>query len=103
MNKCPDCQVEIGQLHIGSCDWETCPDCGGQRLTCSAFGRHYDYPKIPWGGERVGHDVLVENDDYAKFVNGKWVKCSGKDPDSEMPDYNALYIDYKWCPEKPTL
>lgn len=32
--KCPDCQVEVGQYHHFGCDWEECPRCGGQLLTC---------------------------------------------------------------------
>ncbi|MEO8655079.1 MAG: hypothetical protein ABI409_13220 [Ramlibacter sp.] len=31
---CPDCAVEIGQLHVRNCDTEVCPSCGGRALGC---------------------------------------------------------------------
>jgi hypothetical protein len=31
---CPDCGTKEGQLHILSCDQESCPFCGNQLLSC---------------------------------------------------------------------
>lgn len=32
--RCHDCGVLPNGLHHPNCDWETCPYCEGQRLTC---------------------------------------------------------------------
>lgn len=31
---CPDCNAAEGEYHEEGCDWETCPVCGGQLLSC---------------------------------------------------------------------
>ena len=34
---CHDCNVTPGQYHHSSCDWEECPLCGFQLLSCGCF------------------------------------------------------------------
>lgn len=31
---CGDCDVKYGQMHVFGCDWEQCPKCRGQALSC---------------------------------------------------------------------
>lgn len=31
---CHDCGVGVGGYHHFGCDWERCPHCGGQLITC---------------------------------------------------------------------
>ncbi len=34
-NSCPDCYVAKNQYHVPGCDWEQCPNCRQQALSCS--------------------------------------------------------------------
>ncbi len=33
--RCRDCSVKKGHAHHPGCDWEECPKCGGQELSCA--------------------------------------------------------------------
>ncbi len=43
---CHDCIALEGELHKEGCDWERCPKCKGQLLSCSCF-ENVDWEKIP--------------------------------------------------------
>lgn len=32
--RCPHCDVEVGELHLPGCDIEACPKCYGQSISC---------------------------------------------------------------------
>ena len=42
--KCHDCGVEVGQIHIVECDVERCPKCGGQLIFCECSDKLVSYP-----------------------------------------------------------
>ncbi len=35
--RCPDCNVRIGGYHHPGCEYEICPKCSGQLLTCGCL------------------------------------------------------------------
>lgn len=41
--RCPDCNVALGGFHHTGCDWEECPVCGGQFLSCGCDVREGVY------------------------------------------------------------
>ena len=51
--KCHDCGINHGQLHTEGCDWEICPICGGQFLSCDCDKEGLkDSKRIPYGTVR---------------------------------------------------
>lgn len=42
---CGYCNTEEGKLHIGDCDCEVCPTCGGQYLTCDCTNKQRENKK----------------------------------------------------------
>lgn len=40
VKRCHDCGTKQGWIHDDGCDWETCPKCNGQLLSCGC-----DFPK----------------------------------------------------------
>ena len=41
---CHDCAVLPGQLHVPGCDWERCPKCGEQAISCPCRGKGMIWP-----------------------------------------------------------
>lgn len=97
--KCPDCDVGVGELHDDGCDIELCPDCGFQRLSCDCL--NITMPRIPWDGEWPNTATCVKLGFWCKVKHGEggksmgWVSCEALDPDAR-PDYSRLYADCVW-------
>ena len=48
LNKCPDCNVNPGEIHKDNCDVERCSICGGQKLSCEC--KNHDRQFSRWTG-----------------------------------------------------
>jgi hypothetical protein len=45
VERCSDCGVEAGQLHVPGCEQERCPACQGQVISCEChYGRSHGQP-----------------------------------------------------------
>ena len=56
---CHDCNAASGAYHHTGCDWEECPQCGGQLLACACNekGKFFDQvpaPTFPVSGKVEG-------------------------------------------------
>ena len=79
MTKCLDCGVEEGELHRQGCDWEICPKCRGQLISCCCSDKEVAFKgyRIPWVnipnlcflcGKREPEDFYVPDEEWKKFV-----------------------------------
>ncbi len=95
---CPDCGVEIGEVHLDGCDVERCLRCGGQKLSCGCKKRELtSTPRQVWSGEWPGLKECRELNLWCKSnPNGVgWVKCDRNDPEA-TEDLNALSVECFW-------
>jgi hypothetical protein len=99
LDRCPDCGVGIGEIHMSGCDVERCPYCGGQLLSCCCFGNGLDFVPLddamPWTGLWPGTAECEEFGWYSKPGPRGWQSCDPSEPEA-MPDLNRLVKDARW-------
>ncbi|MBY0527799.1 MAG: hypothetical protein K2R98_30660 [Gemmataceae bacterium] len=100
--ECPDCGVQIGELHRLKCDVEPCPYCGQQLLSCEHFflgtgAPPPDSDRIPWSGEWPGVAEAREFGWYSRRnPDGPgWVPCQQGEPGAS-PDLCRLCTEARW-------
>ncbi|MBR6253323.1 MAG: hypothetical protein IKR04_05775 [Clostridia bacterium] len=59
---CGDCLATIGEYHMVECDWELCPKCGDQLITCDCFK---GYCSIEYTKENSENKSLTLTNDFA--------------------------------------
>lgn len=104
-SKCPDCYVMPGKKHLRGCDYETCANCGGQRLSCGCKTRK----SIPWSGEHVLARDAKKNNLYCKLASRSGfslIPCRKDNPEATL-DLNRVSEELVWnkkklCWEKAT-
>jgi len=90
---CPDCGVDVGEIHNPGCDMETCPECGGQYLGCECRSK---LQRLIWTGESRGKLECREFGWYSKMVKGSgWVSCDKNDVGASE-NLNRLHKDAIW-------
>lgn len=121
-DRCPDCQVGIGEPHEEGCDVARCLWDGGQRLSCDYALDYSDEPECdprrvdPDDPHDCGKDAWTGywpgSREAAEF--GWWVYWDGPDPDrgwdyrgrgwvrvsadhpGARPDLNRIHIEAQW-------
>ena len=84
MNDCHDCRVKEGEYHIVGCDWERCPKCGGQYISCGCDDAEtYGLDRIRYESEKDtpskrGVEFYLEGDGYY-IANCDRVPCTCND------------------------
>ena len=70
MKLCHDCSVKIGETHLPNCDWEECPFCRSQLISC---GCAYELLGIDPNIEPTYSEGLTEkqNEDWDKLLKKK--------------------------------
>jgi hypothetical protein len=114
--RCPDCQVAIGEQHDDGCDVARCLATGGQRLMCEMLGGRpivvevagepmldsindgHDCGRDEWSGRWPGEAECEEFGWYAYFVpdgDPSWRSCDADYPGA-VHDLNRLVIEATW-------
>src|SRR4051794_3175927 len=93
---CPSCGVRAGQRHADDCDWEDCPYCGLQLLSCGHAGAVPLDDRIAWEGARAAERAAVGLGWYAVLVPGHgWLACP-EDTPGRIPDLNRVLANCRW-------
>jgi hypothetical protein len=59
---CHDCGVLVGEIHVAGCDWEECPRCGGQFLSCECVVDEWSEEEGRWIGQSEADAKTAIND-----------------------------------------
>jgi hypothetical protein len=100
--RCHDCGAAIGEYHTWGCDWEVCPFCFGQLLSCDCIYRYFgldassledDYPTIyeegiPHKMERIWQQALRRKGRIAFETGIELVRAEAYE---RGEDLNTLY------------
>jgi len=97
--KCHDCNCKEGELHHRGCDWERCPFCGGQLISCSCCYEklNIDVSEGTWA---YSHGLTDKQEERWEAM----LTLMGKIPHVDIPLFCALcgkenpdfFLDEDW-------
>ena len=93
MKHCHDCNVKEGDYHIAGCDWERCPHCGGQYISCGCDDAEvHGLDRIPYGvEEELAGSKMNKITDFVDFVT--MIAALFRDTNRKLAETAALFGD----------
>jgi hypothetical protein len=87
-DECPECAVEIGEVHRLDCNCSECPNCGQMRLNC---GLTRGEDRLPFTGYLAGEAEAEELGWYVRRVgDAEVVSCDADDPGAFLDTQRVL-------------
>jgi hypothetical protein len=99
INRCGDCKVREGELHLIGCDKECCPFCGGQLVTCNCEYKYLKlYSKKKYTSKTCYLSARVYYRGISEKQNEKWqniLEIKGRRPYIRWPNI-CVYCGELW-------
>ena len=61
--RCHDCGASVGSVHHHGCDWERCPACHQQSISCGCLWAGEEHLAEDWEGQMEERFLLVVPDE----------------------------------------